>query len=307
MSSTSTTTYPDINTQAVARREVLLAYWELSKPRIATMGLIAVAIGYAMGYQNSWSWLNLFETLLGIGAVAISSSALNQYIERHSDCLMERTANRPLPAGRLTSRQVLTFAIGLGVAGVTYLALRVNLLTAALSLFTLVTYTLIYTPLKRKTALCTTIGAVPGALPPLLGWTAVRGSVDMEAIVLFGILFLWQFPHFLAIVWIYRDQYREAGLKMVPFNKPIPKVVGYIAVGNAVALIPFSLLPRQLEMTGDGYFWAALVLGLGYLFCSVYFLRDETVERARKLVWTSLIYLPLLLTIMLWDHLHMVP
>ena len=285
---------------------MLAAWLELSKPRIAMMGLIAVAIGYAMGYQDNWSWFHLMEVLVGIGAVAVSSSALNQYIERHSDLLMERTANRPLPAGRLTTAQVLSFGIGLGVGGVVYLALRVNLLTAGLSLLTLVTYTLIYTPLKRKTALCTTIGAIPGALPPVLGWTAVRGTLDIEAIVLFGILFLWQFPHFLAIVWIYREQYQNAGLKMIPFNKPIPKVVGYIAVGNAVALLPFSLLPRQLNMTGDGYFWAALILGLGYLFCSVYFWKQETVGRARKLLWTSLIYLPLLLIIMLWDHLQLV-
>ncbi|MCA9042193.1 MAG: heme o synthase [Planctomycetaceae bacterium] len=307
MSTTSTTTYSNLTTRATARREILTAYWELSKPRIAMMGLVAVAIGYAMGYQEAWSWTHLGEVLLGIGAVAISSSALNQYLERHSDSLMERTANRPLPAGRLSTRQVLTFGIGLGVAGVLYLAVRINLLTAAFALLTLVTYTLIYTPLKRKTTLCTTIGAIPGALPPLLGWTAVRGTVDLEAIVLFGILFLWQFPHFLAIVWIYRHQYQEAGLKMLPFNRPIPKVVGYIAMGNAVALIPFSLLPRQLEMTGDGYFWAALVLGMGYLFCSIYFWHHETIERARKLLWTSLIYLPLLLTIMLWDHLQQMP
>ncbi|MEZ6045801.1 MAG: heme o synthase [Planctomycetaceae bacterium] len=305
MSTTPSTTYSDITSRTAARKDILTAYWELSKPRIAVMGLIAVAIGYAMGYQESWSSVHLIEVLFGIGAVAISSSALNQYIERYSDSLMERTAGRPLPAGRLTTTQVLTFGIGLGVIGIVYLAIRINLLTAALALLTLVTYTLIYTPLKRKTALCTTIGAIPGALPPLLGWTAVRGSIDIEGIVLFGILFLWQFPHFLAIVWIYRHQYAEAGLKMLPFNKPIPKVVGYIAMGNAVALIPFSLLPRQLNMTGDQYFWAALVLGLGYLFCSVYFWQHETVERARKLLWTSLIYLPLLLSIMLWDHLQL--
>lgn len=305
MSTTSSSVYSGVTRSAVARKEILAAYWELSKPKIAVMGLVVVAIGYAMGVQETWNWLHLAESLIGIGAVAISSSAINQYIERDSDRLMERTANRPLPSGRLSVRQALTFGIGLGVGGLVLLAVRINLLTAIMSFVTLITYTLMYTPLKRKTAFCTTVGAIPGALPPLLGWTAIRGSIDMEAIVLFGILFLWQFPHFLAIVWIYRHEYKEAGLKMLPFDKPIPKAVGYVAVGNAIALIPISLLPQQLDMTGDRYFWAALVLGIGYLFCSIHFLQDESTKRARRLVWTSLIYLPLLLIIMLWDHLQM--
>jgi len=301
----SATTYNDSNSWLSARRESLSAYWDLSKPRIAVMGLVAVAIGYAMGNQGIWNWMHLFEAPLGIGAVAVSSSMLNQYLERHSDLLMERTAQRPLPSGRISANRVLLVGSLLGLAGIVYLAIRINVLTAALSAFTLLSYVALYTPLKRKTAFCTTVGAIPGALPPLLGWTAVRGSVDLEAIVLFGILFLWQFPHFLAIIWIYQKDYKDAGLKMMPFGEPAPKVVGYIAIANAVALIPFSLLPRQLEMTGDRYFWAALVLGLGYLFSSIHFFKHESRISARRLVWTSLIYLPLLLIVMMWDHLQM--
>jgi len=301
----SATTYNDSNSWLSARKESLSAYWDLSKPRIAVMGLVAVAIGYAMGNQGIWHWMHLFEALLGIGAVAVSSSMLNQYLERHSDLLMERTAPRPLPSGRISANRVPLVGSLLGLAGIVYLAVRINVLTAALSAFTLLSYVVLYTPLKRKTAFCTTVGAIPGALPPLLGWTAIRGSVDLEAIVLFGILFLWQFPHFLAIIWIYQKDYKDAGLKMMPFGEPAPKVVGYIAIANAVALIPFSLLPRQLEMTGDRYFWAALVLGLGYLFSSIHFFKHESRISARRLVWTSLIYLPLLLIVMMWDHLQM--
>lgn len=305
MSTTSSaTTYNESNSWLSARKETIAAYKDLSKPRIAVMGLVAVAIGFAMGNVGAWDWLLLAKSLFGIGAVAISSSMLNQYLERHSDQLMDRTATRPLPSGRISANRVLLVGSLTGLFGVLFLAWQVNLLTAALSAFTLLSYVAIYTPLKRKTAFCTTVGAIPGALPPLLGWTAVRGTVDLEGIVLFAILFLWQFPHFLAIIWIYREQYQKAGLKMMPFGQPAPKAIGFIAIANAVALIPISLLPRQLGMTGDQYFWAALVLGIGYLFSSIHFFRYESTLSARRLVWTSLIYLPLLLIVMLWDHLQ---
>ncbi len=283
-------------------------YLELTKPRIAVMALVTVTLGFTLGGHGISNAALLLHSLLGIGLVAAASSALNQWQERDTDALMHRTADRPLPSGRLLSGEVLLFGLATGIAGVAWLVLWVNLLTAGLSLLTLLLYTAVYTPLKRYTSFCTAIGAIPGALPPVLGWTAATGRLDLGALALFSILFLWQFPHFLAIAWLYRDDYRRGGLKMLPAaaeKHPAARITGILAVTYATALIPVSLLPRVWELAGPRYAAAALALGLGYFVVSLLFARRETPQSARRVLYYSLIYLPLLLTLLTWEHLRL--
>lgn len=277
-------------------------YLILIKPRISMLVLLTVSAGYTLAASEPWEAWRLFHALVGIALVASGSSALNQYIERHTDAQMLRTAGRPLPAGRLTTHEVLLFGLVAGAAGVLYLAARVNALTAGLALGTFLLYTLAYTPLKRYTSLSTAVGAIPGALPPVLGWTAAGGSLDQGALSLFAILFLWQFPHFLAIAWIYRDQYARAGLKMLPLGGRAPRVVGVLAVAYSLALVPLSLHPTACGLAGQGYAACALVLGLGYLVAAIRFAWCESTQTARGLLWASLVYLPILVSCLVWDH-----
>lgn len=277
-------------------------YLELAKPRISLLVLVTVAVGYALGSIGEWDGGRLCHALLGIALVAVGSSALNQFYERHSDAFMRRTANRPLPSGRLQPAEVLVIGMLSGSVGVIYLALCVNIVTAALALLTFLLYTLLYTPLKRVTCLCTAVGAVPGALPPVLGWTAAGGPLDVRAFALFAILFLWQFPHFLAIAWLYREEYLRAGLRMLPAGRPASRITGLLAVGYALVLLPVSLLPSQIALAGNVYFTVAVVLGLAYLASAIRFLLDETTATARRLLWCSLVYLPVLLLTLTWDH-----
>lgn len=277
-------------------------YLELTKPRIAVMAMITVAVGFALGSTGAVDFALLGHAALGIGLVAASSSMLNQLLEQETDAQMLRTAQRPLPSGRLPSWEVAIVGIACGVFGCVQLAWNVNLLTAALALATLLLYVVLYTPLKKRTSLCTTVGAIPGALPPVLGWVAAGGGLNSGALALFAILFLWQFPHFLAIAWLYREDYEAAGLRMLPGVRPRSRIVGVMAVAYAIVLIPVSLLPTQIGLAGAGYFLSAVVLGAGYLFCAVRFLRNETVATARRLIWSSLIYLPLLLAALTWNH-----
>ncbi len=280
----------------------LLDYAELTKPRIALLVLFTVAIGYYLGSDGRWQPATLLHALIGIALVAAGSSALNQFSERDTDARMHRTANRPLPSGRLQPGEVLAFGIAAGGLGCVYLAATVNLSTVALAATTLLLYTVAYTPLKRATSLCTAVGAVAGALPPVLGWSAAGGTLGEGAFVLFGILFLWQFPHFLAIAWLYQDDYARAGLKMLPTPKPAGRVVGLMCVAYALALLPISLLPSQVGLAGHGYFLAAIVLGAGYLLCAVRFWLCESKRAARGVVYASLLYLPLLLLLLTWNH-----
>jgi protoheme IX farnesyltransferase len=275
-------------------------YLELTKPRISVMVLVSVSVGFALASQGTVQFPLLAHALLGIALVAAGSSALNQYRERETDRLLPRTARRPLPANRLSPMEVLAFGVTSGVMGVLYLASFINLTTAMLTGLTLLVYVFVYTPLKRTTALCTAVGAIPGALPPVLGWTAAGGELNAGAFSLFGILFLWQFPHFLAIAWLYRDQYAKAGLKMLPSRRL--GVTGFSATGYALALLPISLLPRRYGLAGDAYFLTALILGLGYCLCAVRFMRKESEQTARGLLLSSLLYLPLLLFALTWDH-----
>ncbi|WP_437202666.1 heme o synthase [Planctomicrobium sp. SH664] len=282
----------------------LSAYLELAKGRIALMVLLATGVGYLLGSGGVWQLAGFLHASLGILLAVVASSALNQYLERHTDAYMLRTSTRPLPSNRLSAVEVLLFGLACGVVSVAYLAVMVNLLTAAMTLLTIVMYAAVYTPLKRYTTLCTAIGAIPGALPPVLGWTASGAPLDWGAFSLFAILFVWQFPHFLAIAWIYKDQYDAAGLKMVP-GRGRPGVLSAVSTGYALALIPISLLPCRLGLAGNVYGAVAVVLGLLYLGSSVLFQGDETRRGARRVLWVSLMYLPLVLLTLTWDHLRL--
>lgn len=283
-----------------------LDYLELTKPKIAVLALVTVSLGFALsaaelGLHADW-WSRLGHAVLGIGLVAASSSAWNQFFERHIDGKMLRTCRRPLPAGRLTAGEVVAFATVTALVGVAWLAWNVNGLTAGLAALTLVLYAGVYTPLKQHTVLNTIVGAIPGALPPVLGWTAAGGGLDLGAFALFAILFLWQFPHFMAIAWLYRQDYADAGLKMIPVVDPTGWKTGATAIGYAVALLPVSWLPAQWGLAGIGYWGAATILGTWYIVASVQFLRFQTNLAARRLLWTSLLYLPALLGALVWDR-----
>ena len=288
---------------AVAAR--LTDYLVLTKPRIALLALLTVSAGYSLATEDRARYEPLALALVGIALVAAGSSALNQLFERDSDARMRRTENRPLPAGRLTPMEVLLFALVTGAGGVVWLAAFVNAATAVLAGATLGLYAAVYTPLKRRSSLSTAIGAVPGALPPVLGWVAAGGRLDVGAFSLFALLFLWQFPHFLAIAWIYREEYARAGLKMLPASGGTPKVVGLMAVAYALALVPLSLFPAACGLAGTAYQAVALLLSLGYLAAAVRFAAFESLRTARGLLWASLVYLPTLLVMLVWDHFHL--
>ena len=245
----------------------------------------------------------LAHTLLGTALVAGGTNAFNQLLERGIDARMRRTERRPLPSGRVTPRAAGLFAGAISLGGVAYLAWAVNLLTAGLAALTLVSYVFLYTPLKRKTSLNTLVGAVPGALPIVGGWTAAGGGLDVAAAVLFWILFLWQLPHFLALAWIYRDDYRQGGLVMLTLDDPEGRHTGRMIVLYALALVPVSLLPTLLGVTGMVYFFGALALGVAYAAAGAGMTLAATTRRAWRLFLVSIIYLPALLTLMVVDTL----
>jgi protoheme IX farnesyltransferase len=280
-------------------------YVELAKPRIALMVLLTVAIGYLLGQRGSWQSATLWQAWLGIGLVAAASSAINQWLECRTDARMRRTMTRPLPAGRLHHVEVLVLGLLAAVIGCAYLAWQVNLLTAELTGLTFLLYTLVYTPLKRWTSLCTAIGAIPGAMPPVLGWTAAGQPLDATAFALFALLFVWQFPHFLAIAWLYRDDYAAAGLKVLPGVRPDRGVVGSLASLYALGLIPVSLLPVALGLATPAYGGVAIVLGASYAFAALNFARSERQETARTLLRVSLVYLPAVLVFLAIDHVRL--
>ena len=292
-----------------SRRGLLLAraadYVELTKPRIGMLVLVTVAVAAFVASWGAPNPLLLVNTLLGTALVAASASALNQWLERDSDALMERTVDRPLPAGRLSSVEVLLFGAATVAFGAFYLAISVNVATALLGLLTWFMYVWVYTPLKSRTAANTMIGAVAGALPILMGCAAVErlpmqlSDVDaVKAAMLFLVLFLWQFPHFMAIAWIYRHQYGAAGLKMLPVVDPTGRRAGAQAVLAALALVPISLIPLSLRLAGPLYFVLVLLLGAHYIAHSARFCiyRDEAT--ARGLLKSSLIYLPALMALL---------
>lgn len=283
----------------------LADYIEIAKLRISLMVLMTVSVGYVLALESSASFVPLLHACLGVALTAIGASAVNQWFERETDARMRRTRNRPLPAGRLSPTEVLVMGLVCGIGGTGYLLLTVNPMTASMTGLTFVLYAGVYTPLKRVTSFCTAVGAVPGALPPVLGWLAAGGELEGMAFALFGIMFLWQFPHFLAIAWLHQDDYCAAGLRMLPAGRPMPHVTGLMAVGYALGLIPISLLPTWFGQAGMTYSVVALVLGLAYLAASFWFAWDESRTSARRVLWTSLVYLPVLLLVLTWDHLRL--
>jgi protoheme IX farnesyltransferase len=278
-------------------------YADLFKARLTALVLLTTLVGFYLGWRGPADYLLMFHTLLGTALVASGASALNQLLEKEFDARMRRTQNRPLPAGLLQPQTVLLVGGGCAAAGMIYLAAAVNLTTAALGAASLASYVFVYTPLKRRTWLNTVIGAIPGALPPLMGWTAARGELNLEGWSLFAILAFWQLPHFLAIAWIYRDEYERAGFKMLPLIDPEGHRTGRQAVSHTLGLLPVSLCPFLFRLTGPVYLAAALIFGLAFLWFAIRFSHDLSLSRARRLFYASILYLPLLLGAMVLDKL----
>jgi len=274
---------------------------DLVKARLTFLVLLTTLVGFYLGTRGVMDLSLMTHALLGTALLACGAAALNQLWEREHDAKMRRTETRPLPSGRLQPETVLVFGGLCSAGGMIYLALAVNLLTALLGALTLVSYVFIYTPLKRVTWLNTAVGAVPGALPPLMGWAAARGELTGEGWALFAILFFWQIPHFLAIAWIYRDDYAKAGFVMLPAVDPDGFRTGRQAVSHAMGLLMVSLLPFQFKLTGPLYLLGALALGAGFIFFAWQFSRQLTPLRARALFFASILYLPLLLGLMVLD------
>jgi protoheme IX farnesyltransferase len=276
--------------------------WEMTKPGITLMVVLTAGLGFLLAEGRSFNFILLVHTLLGTGLVSAGASVLNQVLERDSDALMHRTATRPLPAGRMDPDAALFFGVVLAVLGLADLALGANLLTGLLGAVALAGYVFVYTPLKRVSSLATIIGAVPGAIPPMMGWAAVRNELDLAAWVLFGILFFWQLPHFLAIAWLCREDYARGGFPMLPVLDPDGTRTGRQAILYGAALVPISLLPSLLGLMGTVYFVGALAFGLIYLGFSFGFASVRSNPGARRLMLASLLYFPALLLIMLLDR-----
>lgn len=283
-----------------------MAVWQqLSRPRIAVMSAVSAAAGFTLASVNGVDWPTMLLAIVGIVCFVAASSILNQVLERATDARMPRTWHRPLVVRQISVLEATLLGVGCAVLGLAVLCLGVNTASGVASLATMLVYVLIYTPLKARSILCTTIGAVPGAMPPVLGWLAAGGNLGVEAAALFAIFFVWQFPHFLAIAWIYRDQYRQAGLKMLPSQTDQGRLAGCIALIYAAAFVPVSCLPRFIGLAGSGYLAAALVLSLGYLWLTLRFALDRTQLRARQLMVGSLLCLPALLIALLADFLRL--
>lgn len=288
---------------AKAEPGVFADYVALTKPKIVFMVLVTVTVGYLLGARGSSSPLYLVMALLGTGLVAAGGSVWNQVVEHSRDALMKRTAKRPLPSGRIAVWKAGLFGSGLTVAGLVLLAMGPHPIAAAVAAVTFILYAFVYTYLKPVTTLNTAVGAVPGALPPVIGWAAATGQLGIEAWSLFLIVFLWQFPHFLAIAWIYREDYARGGYRMLPIVDPMGVLTARQAVGHALVLVPVGLLPVAVGLAGPVYFVGALALGLYYLAGAVRFWRDISDAKARRLLGASFLYLPAILLLLLLNPL----
>lgn len=283
---------------AVGLRGLISDLVILTKARLTTMVMITTFIGSCMASVQSLDWLLLINTLLGTALVAASSQVLNQVIEAEADLYMERTRNRPLPAGRMRRTSAALFGFVMGILGVFYLALTVNALTAYLSAATIVIYLLLYTPLKKRTPFCITIGAVAGAIPPVIGWTAVRNSLDWGAWILFGVLFFWQMPHFLAIAWMYKDEYKRACFVMLRPKDVSGSVTALESFAFSIALTLVCIAPVFVGMTASWYLVAALLCSTPMVVLAARFLSERSYANARSLFLASLLFLPVQLTLM---------
>jgi len=262
---------------------------------------MSTAIGYYFGHQGAWHIWPILHTLIGTGLIASGTAALNQWYEREADKKMRRTQARPIPSGRLTPTNAFWFGVALEVLGSLELWLGVNALTSLLGIATIALYLFAYTPLKQKTWWSTTIGAFPGAIPPLIGFAGAANTLTPEAWALFGILFFWQFPHFYAIAWMYREDYARAGIQMLPVVEPDGESTARQILVYSLLLIPISLLPKWLGMTGSLYMVGALVMGLAFLYAGVRVTFDRTRVRARRVLLASVLYLPVLYGLMVLD------
>ena len=271
---------------------------ELVKPRLVVMILITTAAGFYLGAQQTVDWLRCLHTVFGAGLTAAGVLGLNQYLERDVDAQMKRTQERPLPGGRMNPLTALLVGAVLTGSGMLYLTFIVNMLSGFVISLIVVSYLFLYTPLKRKTSLCTLIGAVPGALPPVVGWVAARGALTGEAWVLFTILFLWQIPHSLAIAYIYREDYANAGFRLLPVIHPDGTSTCRQIVVNCVALLGIGLLPTLYNIAGSVYFFTALLAGVAFLAVGIYLACTRSVKAARYLLYASLLYLPLVFVTM---------
>ena len=288
----------DIERPRLSTRERINAYVELTKPRITLLIVLTSAAGFGLASRGGVDYLALVIALFGIALLSSGIATLNQYAERDLDGLMRRTAMRPLPSGKIAPWEALAFGAGLTVFAEIYLLVLVNPLSALLGLTVIAGYLFGYTPLKTRSSLSTVVGAFPGAVPPLIGWTAATGNLTIEAWVLFAILFLWQFPHFLAIAWMYREDYGRAGILMLPVVEPDGRVTAQQIVLYTLMLIPVSLLPTVLGVSGKVYFFGALVLGLLFLYSSIRAALSMSRQHARNLLLASVLYLPLLFILM---------
>ncbi len=288
--------------ERLSARDRVAAYLELTKPRITFLIVLTAAAGFALASPGRVDYGAMLTAMVGIALLSSGIATLNQYMERDLDGLMRRTANRPLPSGKLLPWEALAFGAGLTVLAEIYLAVLVNPLSAVLGLTVISGYLFAYTPLKTRTSLSTFVGAFPGAVPPLIGWASARGTIGVEAWVLFAILFLWQFPHFLAIAWMYREDYTRAGILMLPVVEPDGRVTGQQIVLYTVMLLPVSLLPTLLGTAGKIYFVGAIVLGLLFLYFGLRAAFSKSRQAARQLLLASVIYLPLLFILMVLDR-----
>lgn len=276
---------------------------QLAKPRITLLVTLTTAAGFAVAKPfGDFPWPLFAHTVVGTALVAAGSAVLNQYVERDLDARMRRTAQRPLPAGRRAPALAAIWGTLLGAAGVAQLALFVNLLTAALAVATLLAYVAVYTPLKTRSLFATIVGAVPGAMPPVLGWTGAANEIGLGGWLLFALLFLWQLPHFLAIAWLYRDDYRRAGMHLLTIDDPDFRRTVRQTVLWTVALLPVSLMPSAVGLGGRLYLGGAAVAGALFLAASVAFARAPRVESARRLLLTSVFYLPVVLGFLVADR-----
>jgi heme o synthase len=280
------------------------AYLALTKPDVSFLVVLTTLAGFYLGSRGSVDYLRMAQTVFGTTLVAAGTSALNHYIERASDAHMRRTASRPLPTGQLRPREAAIFGAALVVIGTVYLALVAGFLASFLGLFTSVSYLTVYTPLKMRTTLATAIGAIPGAMPPLIGWVAASGTIPKEAWLLFAIMVLWQFPHFLAIAWMYREDYARAGIRMLPVVDPKGSRTFRQIIGCAIVLLPVSLFMTLWHATGIRYFFGAIVLGYLLIQVCLWAAAQKTNVRAKWLMHATVLHLPLLLALMMLDKIQ---
>ena len=282
-------------------KTLITSYIELTKPRILTMVLVTTVLGFYLGGEGISSIPLLISLLVGVALVSGGSSALNHYLEREFDSKMQRTKNRPIPKGVISPTCALTFGITLTLLGIFILYVKVNILTSFLSLLTSFLYIMVYTPMKRASWLNTTVGAIPGAIPPLGGWAAATGGLSFEAGILFLILFLWQHPHFYAIAWMMREDYRRGGFKMLPVVEPDGNRMFKHVLWFSFMLIPVSLIPSVIGMSGSIYFTGVLIAGIVLFMISQSFARSRSFDDAKKLLRATVVYLPILLFLIIMD------